>query len=70
MSRGVTNVRPIHPSAKYRRVDVKDRAAMDALIGEIRPDLVFHVATQRHPRRAEVEVYRTVSTNVLGTAPR
>ena len=40
---------------------------MDRLIGEIRPDLVFHVAAQRDPGLAEVEVHRTVSTNVLGT---
>jgi len=28
---------------------------------------VFHVAAQRDPGLAEVEVHRTVSTNVLGT---
>src|ERR1035441_5431850 len=31
------------------------------------PDLIFHVAAQRDPGLAEVEVHRTVSTNVLGT---
>src|SRR5437763_13958623 len=67
VSRGITQDRPVHPGAEYRRADVRDRAAMDALIGEIRPDLVFHVAAQRDPGRAEVEVHRTVSTNVLGT---
>ena len=67
VSRGLTSGLPIHPGAEYRRADVRDRAAMDALIGEIRPDLVFHVAAQRDPGRAEVEVHRTVSTNVLGT---
>ena len=58
---------PVHPGAEYRRADVRDRAGLDALIGEIRPDLVFHVATQRDPGNAEVEVHRAVSTNVLGT---
>lgn len=67
VSRGITQDWPVHPGAEYRRADVRDRAAMDALIGEIRPDLVFHVAAQRDPGRAEVEVHRTVSTNVLGT---
>jgi nucleoside-diphosphate-sugar epimerase len=67
VSRGITHDWPVHPGAEYRRADVRDRAAMDALIGEIRPDLVFHVAAQRDPGRAEVEVHRTVSTNVLGT---
>ena len=67
VSRGLSSDLPIQPGAEYRRADVRDRAAMDALIGEIRPDLVFHVAAQRDPGRAEVEVHRTVSTNVLGT---
>jgi NAD dependent epimerase/dehydratase family len=49
VSRGLTNDWPIHQGAEYRRADVRDRAAMDALIGEIRPDLVFHVAAQRDP---------------------
>ena len=47
--------------------DVRDRAAMDRLIGEVKPDLVFHVAAQRDPGLAEAQVHRTVSTNVLGT---
>jgi hypothetical protein len=40
---------------------------MDRLIRDVRPDLIFHVAAQRDPGLAEVEVHRTVSTNVLGT---
>ena len=67
VSRGAADRWPAPPGAEYRRADVRDRAAMDGLIGEIRPDLMFHVAAQRDPGRAEVEVHRTVSTNVLGT---
>jgi nucleoside-diphosphate-sugar epimerase len=67
VSRGVSNQWPRHAGAEYRHADVRDRVAMDALIGEIEPDLVFHVAAQRDPGQAEVEVHRTVSTNVLGT---
>ena len=37
------------------------------MIREVRPDVIFHVAAQREPALAEVEVHRTVSTNVLGT---
>ena len=65
--RGVTNAYPRHADAEYRYADVRDRAAMDALMGEVQPDLVFHVAAQRDPGLAETEVHRTVSTNVLGT---
>jgi nucleoside-diphosphate-sugar epimerase len=67
VSRGVMNHFPGHEIAEYRLADIRDRAAMDRLLGEVKPDLVFHVAAQRDPGRAEVEVHRTVSTNVLGT---
>jgi nucleoside-diphosphate-sugar epimerase len=67
VSRGVTGDWPRQPSAEYRYADVRDRTAIEALIREIQPDLVFHVAAQRDPGLAEIEVHRTVSTNVLGT---
>jgi len=67
VSRGVTGDWPRQPNAEYRYADVRDRTAIEALIREIQPDLVFHVAAQRDPGLAEIEVHRTVSTNVLGT---
>jgi nucleoside-diphosphate-sugar epimerase len=67
VSRGVTEEYPRHANAEYRYADVRDRAAMGRLIGEVKPDLIFHVAAQRDPGLAEAEVHRTVSTNVLGT---
>ena len=67
VSRGVTSAYPTHADAEYRYADVRDRVAMDRLISEVKPDLVFHVAAQRDPGLAEAEVHRTVSTNVLGT---
>jgi nucleoside-diphosphate-sugar epimerase len=67
VSRGVSAGRPRHASVEYRCADVRERAALDKLIGDVRPDLIFHVAAQRDPGLAEVEVHRTVSTNVLGT---
>ena len=67
VSRGLANAYPRHADAEYRHADVRDRAAMDRLIREVQPDLVFHVAAQRDPGLAEAEVHRTVSTNVLGT---
>ena len=67
VSRDVSDAYPRHADAEYRYADVRDRAAMDALLREVQPDLVFHVAAQRDPGLAETEVHRTVSTNVLGT---
>jgi nucleoside-diphosphate-sugar epimerase len=67
VSRGVTRDWPLHPGAEYLYADVRDQAQMEALIGEIRPDLIFHVASQRDPGLAETLVHHTVTTNVLGT---
>ena len=67
VSRGVTRGWSRHPGAEYRYADVRDQARMEALIGEIRPDLIFHVASQRDPGLAETLVHHTVTTNVLGT---
>jgi FlaA1/EpsC-like NDP-sugar epimerase len=67
VSRGVTDGWPRRPDVEYRYADVRDRAAMDRLLADVKPDLVFHVAAQRDPGLAEIEVHRTVSTNVLGT---
>jgi nucleoside-diphosphate-sugar epimerase len=67
VSRGVTEGYPRHANAEYRYADVRDREAMGRLMGDVKPDLIFHVAAQRDPGLAEVEVHRTVSTNVLGT---
>jgi nucleoside-diphosphate-sugar epimerase len=66
ISRHISDSRPRYASAEYLRADVTDRASLDRVIGEVRPDLIFHVAAQRDPGLAEVEVHRTVSTNVLG----
>ena len=67
LGRGVTSDRPRLPGAEYLRADIRDRDRLDALIRDIRPDVIFHVAAQRNPGLAEVEVHRTVCTNVLGT---
>ena len=67
VSRGITSAYPRHEAVDYRYGDVRDRDAMSRLMAEVRPDVVFHVAAQRDPGLAEIEVHRTVSTNVLGT---
>jgi NAD(P)-dependent dehydrogenase (short-subunit alcohol dehydrogenase family) len=66
VSRGVTASWPRQPGAEYLVGDARDRARMDALIAQVRPDIIFHVAAQRSPALAEVDVHRTVTTNVLG----
>lgn len=55
------------PGVRYLWLDVRDRGAVEALMREHRPDVVFHLAAERDPGLAEREVVRTVHTNVLGT---
>ncbi len=52
---------------EYVCADVRDTGRLNAVFGDVRPDIVFHVAAQRDPGLAEREVHRTVTTNVLGT---
>lgn len=53
--------------AEYACADIRDLARLTDVFGEVRPDIVFHLAAQRDPGLAEHEVHRTVTTNVLGT---
>jgi NAD(P)-dependent dehydrogenase (short-subunit alcohol dehydrogenase family) len=67
LSRDVTVGWPRQGCAEYLVGDVRDRARMDEIIAQVRPDVIFHLAAQRSPALAETQVHRTVSTNVLGT---
>ena len=67
VSRGVTAPWRSLPGAEYAHGDIRDRGRLEELFARIRPEIVFHLAAQREPARAEVEVHRTVTTNVLGT---
>jgi nucleoside-diphosphate-sugar epimerase len=67
VSRGLTAGWQRQPNAEYLYADLKNRGALDRLVGDLRPDLIFHLAAQRDPGLAEVEVHHTVSTNVVGT---
>ena len=66
LSRGRTAL-PNIEGVEFVYGDVRYRSSLDEAFDEIRPDIVFHVAAQRNPGLAEVEVLRTVATNVFGT---
>lgn len=66
VSRGTTAGWPSYERVEYRHADIRDRRAIGRLFGEIKPDIVFHVAAQRDPGLAEIEVHHTVSANVFG----
>jgi nucleoside-diphosphate-sugar epimerase len=67
VSRGLTSGWPQQPGTEYLHADVADRASLTAVLGQVKPDVVFHVAAQRDPGLAEREVHRTVATNIFGT---
>jgi nucleoside-diphosphate-sugar epimerase len=67
VSRGITQGWPRLPGAEYVHADIRDADQLSAVFDQVRCDIVFHVAGQRDPGLAEREVYRTVTTNVLGT---
>jgi nucleoside-diphosphate-sugar epimerase len=67
VSRGQTSGWPVVPGVDYRYADVTDRDALREVFLQVRPDVVFHMAAQRDPGLAELQVALTVRTNVFGT---
>jgi nucleoside-diphosphate-sugar epimerase len=67
VSRGITSCWARHENAEYLHADIRNLAAISALVSDIKPDLIFHVASQRDPGLAETQVHQTVTTNILGT---
>jgi NAD(P)-dependent dehydrogenase (short-subunit alcohol dehydrogenase family) len=55
------------PGVHSNQLDVRNAPALRALLREVTPDLVFHLAAQRDPGLAERAPRHTVTTNVLGT---
>ena len=52
---------------RFVQADINDRAALDALIGEARPEVVIHMAAQALVRPSYAAPVETFATNVLGT---
>lgn len=67
VSRGVTAPWRLLPDAEYVNADIRDKHRVSEIFADLRPEIVFHVAAQREPARAEIEVHRTITTNVFGT---
>ena len=53
---------------RHHLVDLRDPAAVQAVVSETRPDFVFHLAAQALVRKSYAEPLLTFHTNVLGTA--
>lgn len=52
---------------RFVQADINDRAALDALLAEARPEVVIHMAAQSLVRPSYEAPVETFSTNVLGT---
>lgn len=55
------------PLYAFAQVDICDRAALDAVFTQHKPDVVFHLAAESHVDRSIEHAAEFVQTNVLGT---
>ena len=55
------------PNHEFRRVDVRDAAAVRRVLAETRPDAVIHLAAESHVDRSIDSPLDFVTTNVQGT---
>lgn len=56
-----------HPVAGLRQLDMRDRAAVDRLVGEVRPEVIIQPAAQPHVDWCEDHVEESYAINVAGT---
>ena len=61
--RSVSNL----PNHRFAQVDIRDRAAMDRLFAEFRPDGVMHLAAESHVDRSITGAGDFVQTNIVGS---
>ncbi len=54
-------------SVDDRRLDIRDGAALKALVADVQPDFLFHLAAQPLVRRSYADPVETWQTNALGT---
>jgi CDP-glucose 4,6-dehydratase len=74
---GISKDIPTHPSnyealelnktVKHKFIDIRDLDKLNSLIGEIKPDFIFHLAAQPLVSRSYIDPPETFTTNVIGT---
>lgn len=62
---------PVADSPRYRfyQGDICDRAALDAVFAQVRPDAVMYLATESHVDRSIDGPAEFIQTNIVGTLP-
>jgi dTDP-glucose 4,6-dehydratase len=65
----LTNVAPVSnaPNYAFIKADIRDRAALEAVFAEHRPDKVMHLAAESHVDRSIDGPGDFIETNVMGT---
>ena len=56
-----------HPRYHFVQADIRDRAAMDAVLSDYAPDAVMHLAAESHVDRSIDGPGAFIDTNVMGT---
>lgn len=57
----------VHPSARFYRVDIRERQALEEVFRVERPEVVNHYAAQANLRRSMIEPSFDASVNILGS---
>lgn len=52
---------------RFRQIDICDRAALDYIFADFRPDIVMHLAAESHVDRSIVGPADFIQTNIVGT---
>src|SRR5689334_20621786 len=63
------NLSPVEDNDRYRFVqaDICDQQAVEALVGEEKPDAIVHFAAESHVDRSILSPEPVIRTNVFGT---
>ena len=56
-----------HPNYRFERADIRDRAALDAILARHAPDAIMHLAAESHVDRSIDGPAAFIDTNVVGT---
>jgi UDP-glucuronate 4-epimerase len=55
-----------HPNFTFRKIDIADRAAMEALFAEVKPQRIVHLAAQAGVRYSLINPHAYVDANIQG----
>ncbi|HCK04121.1 MAG TPA: dTDP-glucose 4,6-dehydratase [Methylophilaceae bacterium] len=56
-----------HPAYSFKKIDITDRASIDAAINDYEPDAIVHLAAESHVDRSIEGPLSFIQTNIIGT---